>query len=676
MVEGFEEYVSGFPVVGEEWYALAKTWYAPEMERPGCVWTHVLLVRNEDLSRIVDARTLLKLFTHPGGANPEKYQVPLMISEEQPTRASSAIAFEEVLRLVAALYERPEKPVVIPAPTARAFEDLVLGAWSQQWLALRSIFRFCTGSLSSRVVEGRPFDLQVVPHRLARELQRDSEGFTFVSAENDARPVEAPAWMRAGAMDLVEPQSERFRDFLWRYAEPCAEGRGLYRELGELFIAISGLRDSSFIPSELTRQVCSTFPSPECGTALKNDLYGANPNAPWLMPSVPEWDRLRELATTSLWSAFDAKGLNLRSRASALWRSQPTKAEDLLLELFPNTIQPLCDELVAGFAEAVSAQEACRLADRRTGLLLGLVARNPQLVTSEVFWRCQLPLQTYYDILDLLQVERPERLRVALWIPALIKSGSEELAGPVVDRFGAEAVKAFLGWFETDMSVVPGKVSPAWRAALATQRDELLSSAVLGGHLRSNRTMVLLAGILDPHLPEVTAIGLDPWLALVREEPNLVLEFPNADASAFLLSLGLQQGDQQAVELLVTCFEHVHAAAGDESLSYRGWHILIKEVPALSWTRNWDKCERLRRAVLLAFVRNRWSFDDFLRCVRHPETLHRMLYSCREISGGEVLMVSLAEKVLSGAARATEEQQALFQRFFHRNRRGKLRLSL
>jgi hypothetical protein len=38
MVEGFEEYVSGYPVPGEESYAVVKTWYAPEMERPGCVW--------------------------------------------------------------------------------------------------------------------------------------------------------------------------------------------------------------------------------------------------------------------------------------------------------------------------------------------------------------------------------------------------------------------------------------------------------------------------------------------------------------------------------------------------------------------------------------------------------------------------------------------------------------
>ena len=54
MVDGFEEYISGYPVPGEEAYAVVKTWYAAEMERPGCVWSHALIVRNKDIEGITD----------------------------------------------------------------------------------------------------------------------------------------------------------------------------------------------------------------------------------------------------------------------------------------------------------------------------------------------------------------------------------------------------------------------------------------------------------------------------------------------------------------------------------------------------------------------------------------------------------------------------------------------
>ena len=39
VVKGFDQYVTGYPLDSINAYALAMTWYAPEMPRPGCVWT-------------------------------------------------------------------------------------------------------------------------------------------------------------------------------------------------------------------------------------------------------------------------------------------------------------------------------------------------------------------------------------------------------------------------------------------------------------------------------------------------------------------------------------------------------------------------------------------------------------------------------------------------------------
>src|SRR4051812_5480513 len=44
VIQGFEEYLTGYPVPSLSAYAFAKTWYADEMRRPGCVWTHTLLL--------------------------------------------------------------------------------------------------------------------------------------------------------------------------------------------------------------------------------------------------------------------------------------------------------------------------------------------------------------------------------------------------------------------------------------------------------------------------------------------------------------------------------------------------------------------------------------------------------------------------------------------------------
>lgn len=65
MVSGFQSYLTGYPVPDTNWYAFAKTWYAPEKPRPGCVWTHTLLIETADLARIQNSGFLLKLFARP-----------------------------------------------------------------------------------------------------------------------------------------------------------------------------------------------------------------------------------------------------------------------------------------------------------------------------------------------------------------------------------------------------------------------------------------------------------------------------------------------------------------------------------------------------------------------------------------------------------------------------------
>src|SRR5579872_1415199 len=41
---GYESYLTGYPLGGAGVYCIARTWFAPELSRPGCVWTHSILL--------------------------------------------------------------------------------------------------------------------------------------------------------------------------------------------------------------------------------------------------------------------------------------------------------------------------------------------------------------------------------------------------------------------------------------------------------------------------------------------------------------------------------------------------------------------------------------------------------------------------------------------------------
>ena len=59
------DYITAYPLLESPYYVIAKSWYADEMRRPGCVWTHSLLIKRNDLGKIIDYRQLLTLFKRP-----------------------------------------------------------------------------------------------------------------------------------------------------------------------------------------------------------------------------------------------------------------------------------------------------------------------------------------------------------------------------------------------------------------------------------------------------------------------------------------------------------------------------------------------------------------------------------------------------------------------------------
>src|SRR6266436_1552911 len=63
--ESFLEYLTGYMLPGGSHYAIAKTWYASEMERPGCVWTHTLLISAGDIHKVGSLASVYKRFFRP-----------------------------------------------------------------------------------------------------------------------------------------------------------------------------------------------------------------------------------------------------------------------------------------------------------------------------------------------------------------------------------------------------------------------------------------------------------------------------------------------------------------------------------------------------------------------------------------------------------------------------------
>ena len=75
------DYITAYPLDESPFYVVAKTWYADEMRRPGCVWTHSLLIHKDDLTKITDFCNLLSLFEAPQAKDYVNYSTPRLFVE-------------------------------------------------------------------------------------------------------------------------------------------------------------------------------------------------------------------------------------------------------------------------------------------------------------------------------------------------------------------------------------------------------------------------------------------------------------------------------------------------------------------------------------------------------------------------------------------------------------------
>ena len=131
---GKRDYITAYPLFESPYYVIAKSWYANEMRRPGCVWTHSLLIQRNDLGKITDFCQLLMLFKRP--AVDEKdfsdYSKSIVLNEKsiyQESKGYSSLTEAKVAELYAAMLS--PRPVSILKETDNAeLQKLLLNLYN------------------------------------------------------------------------------------------------------------------------------------------------------------------------------------------------------------------------------------------------------------------------------------------------------------------------------------------------------------------------------------------------------------------------------------------------------------------------------------------------------------------------------------------------------------------
>lgn len=623
IVKGFEHYLTGYPLdsIG---YALAMTWYASEMPRPGSVWTHTLVLPVQAMAAIPSLASLIRLFKRPSRDSIKGQYTEALSFDNFPINYSDQgrpiDTLGQLNSLFFAYYEQaPSSPVVVASRTSDEFADAIFALWSQQWPALRRQFAFCTGSLAARSLPDRSFDIQCSPPTLAKDVARE------LTMGGIAEPVVSPDRdgllsdvMRTAVEDAAMPEGGAFRRYLWMVADATSR-RADFVAYARIFDAL----DTKTEAANVVEIIAEAFPEPSAGSGLKTRLVASRHTKP--LSTESQQDILLALATTDKHSSFDIGSGLSDELAARLFAESPDRTRRLVVDLFQSNLNPFGDELLATLVRTMDVNHAQGVVNAQPQFLPALFRANPDLAASAALWSKAGDRRN--ELMDSLiaQEIRPEL--VSRIVAALLDSGSDGFIRRAFERWGKEAVFAALDWTEDHQGSMPDTC----RQALTFQVPSVMHWVQSGS--RSTAALIAAAHVVAPYCYQIAKHDSSVWRRAYNDTKESGQEHEATYLQTFLLGLALRNAPPAPLDLIGECFEAIHRKVSWQQLDYNTWLILEPLVPELSWRKNWDKCERMRRGLLLAFMQNAWPAWEIKERIKDRELLRQVLKSVRKVHG-------------------------------------------
>lgn len=561
-------YLTGYPLTESGKYVLARTWAAPEMSRPGCVWTHSLLIDFADLARLGSVDDLLERFQRPSAGGGSAFGIQLLV---EVSTAPTPIAPPDLRRAgqwARALYGKPKGKII--AERERPEDDeLVLAIWMQQWPRLRRAFRFCTFSTEDRSTSADAFDLQLMDmSRTSRS--KVSEG-VIASAKHQGD------WIEMLLDDLVTPAGSGLRQFLRDVGSDVTNGRGAMISLVHLYAAL----EPNAGPSRLAEAV---YELERLGPSQGRMGRAAAARMVFSRPGL--FDRmLFDFALQQVRADRDLLGVEPLVVGRALLRWKP----DLLAHDLAED-DPLHKAVDAALPEA-DADELIDLIEAVPGAVATVLPARPDVFERASFWR--IASLEAPKLIGALDASQDGAVRI---VGALMEASRDECSAVFVYRFGIDPVVTALS--SLDATGIRSRL--AWIRTIACRIDDL-AEGMSRGIIWHRPLLFALAEILNPDAVP-NSVGADPWVtAVARTRTSDDVRGEDLLAS-FLFTRARGWSSRSAARLFSLSVERLHEAMASERLTDEAWRIAKPRLPYGSVWHDWDLCERLRHAVVDSFI--------------------------------------------------------------------------
>lgn len=619
----FDGYLTGYPLPEIGAYALAKTWLASEMPRPGCVWTHTLLIPFRRLSSVQSLQNFGSLFVRPTAGHFHVFAEPHEHMNEDVSVGQNCLPSDKFTYtgdVLCKLYESPDHAVLVPITSPARAQHAFIEIWSQQWPRLRRAFTFCTGAISGRRLDGRWFDLQGVPERKVGEVRRATPGSVVASLEAPPRMGESRRWCDVAIEDLGA-STNTLRDFLFQFGAEAGGGRRDFIPMTNLFLSLND-KPSGRV-DRVVKSLEALFPRSNMGVKLKARLLAGELGTDIMRaPDV----RLRVVleATDTL---FEIDRDHLKGLARRAWNYNPNTTVEaidrlkepngptpsVVLAVLATIVEPDRLERPSRFENAMTllaahrplilVHDAFRGMNGRNAVLLDYLGRRATKLDEARTILQQWLKEGDFESLELASVNTPNTV-----IPAVL----DLISGPTTTRMNK---------WPPDLVIRLCRRNPKHAGEWLHENIRSLREGDLGP--------LVAACIVVAVAYQTIAIkksNVDDWEHLLSNVGQLQADLQEVVVTR-LFARAMRVRGTNGARIATAAFPHIYRFVMNSQISYTEWYNLQEETIGFSWDP--DRCRRLAEGLIDQFREFKWPRKYFTNMLSNDGELASLLANTR-----------------------------------------------
>jgi len=581
MIEGFEQYYTGYYLVDEHYYVVACTWYASEMNRPGCVWTHSILIKEEEIDDWKqDIVGLLDLFRRPQDNNSfEQYEKEIILQSTE--RNKLELNHENMKYIMWAIWGK-SYPVIVPVDKANEYIRELLYILFCQYTNIRKGFSFSTGALTVRKYENELLDVQMVMRNNIRAAVGDNK----VNILEDSRNINKyPLWINSVYEMFVKNNLKELSEFKKAFPRKFCDPK-YFSLLAKMYLALD-IQNKNFIILDCLQIIDVLGNDKETLAKALMDLYLKKYNKVGI-----NYVEFMQYTLTKEWINLTKDEYTFLVENSL--KLQMDEAKKLVKNIAYIDDNEKVETILKIYAKSISINNFEEFTDNNIDICCLFVTLNPCFATAICIWKQNKNFQQ--SILQCLKGHKIEASLVKKIVERVILNSNVDLGYNLYSVLGEQCISDLLTVVcQQGIKFIQENKSIK---KVCSQKTDICFS-FLCEQVETNKIddNLIIIELFDPHKLDISQKQFEVMLELFYGMIHNPLfgEFESKIAR-FYITLILRCEYRFPDEILSFSYTIVYNELANQKFPQDEWEKMEYLMPEFGY-HNWDRCKRLKRSL-------------------------------------------------------------------------------